>query len=447
MIYALSSSKEVVSAVDTQDDWNIASKIIQSVQRPQIPERDFVITDFGAVNDGVSDARPAIIKAIDAASDNGGGRVVIPAGEWYCKGPIHLKSNIELHVAEGAYLLFSPYAKDYLPVVLTKYEGTRLYNYSPLIYARNVHDVAITGKGVIDGNKDSEFLCFLDKHDSDVALLRQMGAEGVPVEERIFGEGHFLRPCMIQFYDAERVLLKDYTVVNSPFWVNHLNYTNHAFVRGINVDTHNANNDGINIESSSYVVVEKSKFQTGDDSVVVKSGRDYDGRQVGIPSENIVVYQNDMGGEDGVALGSEMSGGIRNVFFTDNILRNGASAFRFKSNLDRGGVVENIRVRNMEIDTFERLFWFQMNYPGELGGYYPSIYKNIVFENITVKNVDTVFEAHAPKGFPLQDVVLKNIIIENVESDNPIILENVKNIRFENVKLNDQYINATIDWY
>ncbi len=154
-----------------------------------------------------------------------------------------------------------------------------------------------------------------------------------------------------------------------------------------------------------------------------------------------------MGGEDGVALGSEMSGGIRNVFFTDNVLRNGSSAFRFKSNLDRGGMVENIRIRNMDIDTFERLFWFQLNYPGELGGYYPSVYKNIVFENITVKNVQTIFEAHAPEGFPLQDVTMKNIIIENVEGDIPFIMENVKNLHFENVKIGNQYLDATIDWY
>lgn len=434
-------------AIDTQDDWNMASQIIQSVQRPIIPEKDYAITDFGAIGDGVTDVRPAIIKAIDAASNDGGGRVVIPAGEWYCKGPIHLKSNINLHVSEGAHLLFSPDAKDYLPVVLTKYEGTRVYNYSPLIYAYDVHDVAITGKGIIDGNKDSEFLTFTSKCSEDVNLLRRMGAEGVPVEERMFGEGHFLRTCMIEFYDAERVLLKDYTVTNSPFWVNHLNYTNHAIVSGISIDSHNANNDGVNIESSSYVIVERSKFRTGDDSVVIKSGRDYDGRLVGIPSENIVVYQNDMGGEDGVALGSEMSGGIRNVFFTDNVLRNGSSAFRFKSNLDRGGMVENIRIRNMDIDTFERLFWFQLNYPGELGGYYPSVYKNIVFENITVKNVQTIFEAHAPEGFPLQDVTMKNIIIENVEGDIPFIMENVKNLHFENVKIGNQYLDATIDWY
>lgn len=444
MIFSLTLSTKAIMAVDTQSDWNMASQIIQLVQRPSIPAKDFVITQFGAVGDGKTDARPAIIKAIDAASKNGGGRVVLPAGVWYSKGPIHLKSNIDLHVSEGATLLFSPDPKDYLPVVLTKWEGTEVYNYSPMIYAYQVHDVAITGKGIIDGNADSVFHSWTKLQKNDQVALRQMGANGVPTNERIFGEGHFLRPCLIQFYDANKVLLKDYTAKNSPFWVNHLNYTNHAIVSHITVDSHRANNDGVDIESSTYVLVENNIFRTGDDSVVVKSGRDYDGRRVGKPSENIVIYQNDMGGEDGIALGSEMSGGIRNVFFTDNILRKGGSAIRFKANLDRGGTVENIRVRNMKIDSFERLFWFQLKYPGELGGYYPAIYKNIVFENLTVENADIVFEAHAPQGYPLQDVLLRNIEVKKAKT--PLILDGVQNLRFENVLINGQRVDATINW-
>jgi polygalacturonase len=427
-----------------QNDWNLAAQIIQTVQRPSIPAKDYVITQYGAVDNGKNDVRPAIMKAIEAASKNGGGRVVLPSGTWYSKGPIHLKSNIELHVVEGATLLFSPNPQDYLPVVLTKWEGTEVYNYSPMIYACNVHDVAITGKGVIDGNTNSVFHSWTKLQKNDQIALRKMGATGVPTKDRVFGAGHFLRPCMIQFFEANKVLLQDYTVKNSPFWVNHLNYTNNAIVNHITVDSHRSNNDGVDIESSTNVLVQNNIFRTGDDSVVVKSGRDYDGRRVGRASENIVVFQNDMGGEDGMALGSEMSGGIRNVFFTDNILRKGGSAFRFKSNLDRGGTVENIRVRNMKIDSFERLFWFQLKYPGELGGYYPAIYRNIVFENLTVENADTVFEAHAPQGYPLQDVLIRNVEIKKAKT--PLILDSVENIRFENVIINGQRVDATFDW-
>jgi polygalacturonase len=316
--------------------------------------------------------------------------------------------------------------------------------YSPLIYARDVEDVAITGKGIIDGNGASEFHGWKAKEKPDQLALRQMGISGVPVEQRRMGEGHFLRPSMIQFFGAKRVLLEDYTLMNSPFWVNHLVYTDHAVVRGLNVDSHMANNDGIDVDSSTYVLIEKNVFRTGDDSVVVKSGRDLDGRQIGKPSEYVVVRNNDLGGEDGIALGSEMSGDIRHVFFDDNVLRKGASAIRFKGNLDRGGVVEHIRVRNMAVESFDTLFWFQLNYPGELGGNFPPVYRDIVFENFSVEKVGTVFDAQGPEAAPLRDVLLKNVTITAAEK--PLVLENVEGLRFENVLIGKQRIDGALDW-
>src|SRR4051794_2472315 len=150
-----------------------------------------------------------------------------------------------------------------------------------------------------------------------------MGISAVPGAQRRLGEGNFLRPSMIQFFGAKRVLLEDYTLKNSPFWVNHLVYTDHAVVRGLNVDSHMANNDGIDVDSSSYVLIEKNVFRTGDDSVVVKSGRDLDGRQVGKPSEYVVVRNNDLGVDDGRAPGTRISGDIPNVLFQDHVLRKG----------------------------------------------------------------------------------------------------------------------------
>jgi len=316
-------------------------------------------------------------------------------------------------------------------------------HYSPLLYAANVTDVAITGTGILDGNEQSGFKAWQKRHD-DVDRLRKMGFTGVPVEQRVFGEGTFLRPPLVQFFNAERVLLEGYSTVHSPFWVNHLVYTKHATVRDIKVDSHFPNNDGIDIESSQYVLVENSHFRTGDDSVVVKSGRDLDGRTVGIPSENIVVRKNDMGGEDGIGLGSEMSGGIKNVFFDNNTLREGDSAFRFKSNLDRGGLVENVRLRNFKVASFKNLFWFQLNYPSKLGGNFPSTYRDIVFENIDVEQVTTFLEVHAPTAAPLQNVTFKNIKVEKVEI--PMVLENAVDLKFENVKLGDQIVDGTFSW-
>ena len=422
--------------------WKLADEILAGIQLPSIPDREFSILDFGADPEG--DVRPAILSAVDAAVAAGGGRVVIPAGQWLSHGPVVLQSRIDLHLQQGAVLKFSPEPDDYLPVVKTRWEGTELFTYSPLIYAANVEDVAITGKGTIDGNAESEFKRWHPQQNADMQRLRKMGANGVPVEERIFAEGTYLRPPLVQFFGAKRVLLENFTALNSPFWVNHLVYTDHATVRGIRVDSHFYNNDGVDIESSSNVLVEDSWFRTGDDSVVVKSGRDLDGRNIGIPSRRIVVRNNDMGGEDGIALGSEMSGGISDVFFTDNILREGKSAFRFKANLDRGGLVENVHLRNLTVESFDNLFWFQLNYPGELGGFFPSTYREIVFENIAVKKVGTFLEVHAPDAAPLKDVVFKGVRVDEVET--PMVIENAVNLKFEEVKLGSQRIDGVLSW-
>lgn len=420
------------------------AKIVDRIEEPLIPDRDYEITDFRAVGDGTTDALPAIRAAIEKASADGGGRVVLPEGIWLSQGPVHLASNIDLHVSEGATLLFGPDTDDYLPVVRTRWEGTELDGYSPLIYANNVHDVAITGSGTIDGNEDSEFHAWKADEKPDQLRLRQMGFDGVPVDERVFGKGTFLRPSAIQFFHAERVLLEDYKVTNSPFWINHLVYTDQATVRGLDVDSHRANNDGIDVDSSTNVLIEENRFRTGDDSVVVKSGRDLDGRTIARPSENVVIRRNDMGGEDGIALGSEMSGGIKGVYFTDNVLRDGASAIRFKGNLDRGGTVENIRVSNMEIGNFETFIWFQLDYPGELGGNYPPVYRDIVFSDITVASAKTGLDIHGPADAPLSDVTLRDVTVEKVET--PMVLENVEDLRFDNVRFGDQYVDGELDW-
>lgn len=435
-----------VRAETTQeaDDWARAEEVVQAIQLPEIPDRDYLITDFGAQAGSTNDARPAIEAAIHKASSEGGGRIVVPPGTWLCRGPIHLASQINLHVAEGALLLFSPEARHYLPLVLTRWEGTELYSYSPLIYGFEVEDVAITGKGTMDGNAASEFLTWVDRAEPDVLALRRMGVDGTPAAKRVFGEGTHLRPSMIQFFRAERVLLEDYTLKNAPFWVNHLVYTDQVTVRRIRVDSHHFNNDGVDVDSSRNVLIEHCWFRTGDDSVVVKSGRDRDGREVGRTSENVVVRHNDMGGEDGIALGSEMSGGIRHVYFTDNILRRGASAIRFKTNLDRGGVVEHIRVRNFTVEGFDNLFWFQLDYPGLLGGGHPSTYRDIVFENFTVERAGTVFDAHAPASAPLRDVTLRNVTVR--QADRTFVIENVEGLKLENVVIGGQRVDGRLDW-
>jgi polygalacturonase len=430
--------------------WSMAEEIVAGIERPRIPRREFDVTDFGAVaGDGVDD-RPAILAAIAAASEAGGGRVLLPPGEWLSAGPVVLKSRIDLHVGEGATLLFSPRAADYLPVVRTRWEGTLMTGYSPLIYAADVEDVAISGTGVIDGNAESEFHAWnSDEHvprlpAAAMQRLRQMGQDGVPVEERVFGEGSYLRPSAIQFLGARRVLLEDYTIRNSPFWVNHLVFTQHAIVRRVKVDSHWGNNDGVDVDSSSHVLIEDNHFRTGDDGVVIKSGRDRDGREIGIPSEHVVVRRNVIEGEDGLALGSEMSGGIRFVFFEDNVLRSGASAMRFKASLDRGGVVEHVRVRNITIGEFENLIWFQLVRGDETDGTAPGIYRDIVFEDLRAGQVDRVLEVLAAPSAPLADVTLRNVAVAGAGS--PLDLRNVEGLVFDAVTIGDQRVDGVLSW-
>lgn len=434
------------------DSWLKAEEIIRSIKQPNIPDQVFNIIDFGAQPNEIQsvdktklvDARPAILAAIKTATTQGGGNVVIPAGYWYSKGPIHLQSKINLHLSKGATLLFSGEASDYLPAVKTRWEGTDLYSYSPLIFASNVEDVAITGKGAIDGNKNSEFVSWEQKGRPAYLKLRRMGATAVPVEQRVFTDKTYLRPPLVQFYQAKRVNLEDYTSLNSPFWVTHLVYPKDVVIKGIRIDSHIGNNDGVDVESTSNVLIEDSWFRTGDDAVVIKAGRDLDGRTIGIPSTNIVVRNNDMGGEDGIGLSSEMSGGIKDVFFYNNILREGESAFRFKANLDRGGVVENIYIKDFKVENFKNLFWFQLNYPREGKQKLPSLYKNIVFDNIQVANAKNALEIHAPIEQPLVDVTFRNITVESYE---PLFnVENAQDINFENFVIGEQQLDGSLSW-
>jgi polygalacturonase len=421
------------------DDWAKAHAMADAIEAPRIPKREVVVRGKA---DGKTDLRPAIQAAIARASRAGGGRVLLGPGVWFSKGPIRLASRIELHMAAGATLLFSPEPADYLPAVKTRWEGTEVFTYSPLIYAAGVEDVAITGPGTIDGNAASGFHAWHKLAEPDFQRLRRMGFDGVPVAQRQFGVGTHLRPPLVQVFGGKRIRLEGYTARNAPFWVNHLVYADQVVVRGLKVDSHFPNNDGLDVESSTHVLVEDNLFRTGDDSVVIKSGRDLDGRTIGRPSAWVLVRRNDMGGEDGIGLGSEMSGGIHDVFFEDNVLRKGLSAIRFKANLDRGGAVERVRVRGMTIEAFDTLFWFQLNYPSDLGGNFPATYRDIVFEGIKVDTVGTFFEAHAPAAAPLQGVVLRDIAVKSAKV--PWVLENVEALHLENVVLGGQRLDATL---
>ncbi len=421
--------------------WAMAERILDQIEEPGFPDRDFIITDFGAKSGGETDSRPALIKAIARCNRTGGGRIIVPEGLWFCKGPIHLKSNINLHLEEGATIRFSEDMNDFLPVVLTRWAGTECYNYSPYIYCWQGTNVAITGKGTLDGNAKNSFPTWKKNEKPDVRLLWQMGNNGFPVHKRIFGKGHWLRTPMVEFFGCKNVLVEGVTVIDAPFWVIHPVYCKNVIVRGVTVDSLNDNNDGVGLDSSVNVLVEDCVFNVGDDAVVIKSGRDEDGWRVGQASENIIIRNCIMSSDDnGLAIGSEMSGGVRYVFMENCRMGDVESAIYFKSNLDRGGVVEHIRVRNIEINRTTRgVIHFMTDYSGWRGNHHPPVYRDFVIEDITCKQADNYgINAVGKEGEPIRDVLIRNVQIE--EAKVPQHLSFVENFSYENVRVNGEFL-------
>jgi polygalacturonase len=332
-------------------DWARVTNILARIVPPAFPAQDFNITSYGAVGDGVTDCTSAFSSAIAACNGAGGGRVVVPAGT-FLTGAIHLLSNVNLFVATNATIQFSTDTNAYLPLVFTRYQGIELMNYSPFIYALQQTNIAITGQGTIDGQaQNSVWYDWKNLLTADESNLWVMGSNNVPVAQRIFGPGHFLRPTFIQPVHCQNVLIDGVTILNSPMWTVTPLYCTNVTVHGVTVinSSSSPNTDSCDPDSSTDVLIKNDSFSDGDDCIAIKSGRDQDGLRVNIPSQNIViqncVFQN---GHGGVTLGSENSGGITNVF-AENCAFNSASlqtVLRLKTNTARDGYMENIYVRN-----------------------------------------------------------------------------------------------------
>ncbi|HOP96247.1 MAG TPA: glycoside hydrolase family 28 protein [Verrucomicrobiota bacterium] len=405
------------SAKTSDIGWDAVPGILGRIQPPIFPKREFDITEFGAKGDGVTDCTEAIRKAIDACHEAGGGRVLVKSGT-FLTGAIHLRSNVDLHVAEGATLKFSPDPAKYLPVVRTRFEGTECMNYSPLIYAFEQENIAITGKGTLDGSASWENWWSWVTTNVPASLrasgrrLLEMADAGVPVEERVFGPGHGLRPSFIQPYRCRNILIEGVFITNSPMWeINPVLSTN-IIVRGVTVVSHGPNNDGCNPDSSRDVLIENCVFDTGDDCIAIKSGKNADGRRVGVPSENIVIRNCMMkDGHGGVVLGSEVSGGVRNVF-AENCRMDSPNldrALRLKTNGERGGSIENIFFRNVQVGRVAHsVLTIDLVYGRVPGGPFPPVVRNVVMENVTA--------ASSPRA--LWIVGTTNSIIENVRIEN-----------------------------
>jgi unsaturated rhamnogalacturonyl hydrolase len=373
--------------------WQDYERILARIQAPTFPARDFPITDFGAKAGG-AEVTDAITRAIGAAHAAGGGRVVVPAGEWFTM-PLTLKSNVNLHVVKGATLRFV-FAPARHPIVFTRWEGVELMNYSPLIYAWEAENIAITGEGVLDGQADWDNTWWSWNHKAKSNPTKQraardrlieMGETGVPVAQRVFGEGSFLRPNFIQPYRSRNILIEGVTLNRSPMWNINPVLCRNVTIRGVKVISHGTNNDGCNPESSQDVLIEDCVFDTGDDCIAIKSGRNGDGRRLNVPSENIIVRNCRMkDGHGGVVLGSECTGGIRNVF-VDNCEMDSPEldrALRFKNNAVRGGVLENVFMRNVRIGRVaEAVVTIDLLYEEGAKGAFKPVVRNVQLEKVT----------------------------------------------------------------
>jgi polygalacturonase len=417
------------------DEGSEVAAILRRIVPPTFAPRTYRVTDFGAVGDGRTDCRPAFARAITACNAAGGGRVLVPAGRWQMDGPIHLKSHVDLHVDEGATIRFSAEPAHYLPLVLTLWEGTELYNFSPLVYAYQATDVAITGRGTIDGNGAAGFATWHPKQGPDVDRLRQMGIDGVPVHERVFGPGHLLRPGMIQLFGCKNVLLDGFEIVDATFWSVHPVFCQNVTARNLRIHSRNPNNDGVDPESCTDVLVEKCTFDTGDDCIAIKSGRDQDGWRVGQASENIIVRDCDMQSmKAALCLGSEMSGGIANVHLYDCRIGKTFSGAYFKTNLDRGGSIRHVRIRDVTIREAEHFINFTTAYQGYRGGKYPPDVRDVVIERVTCDRATNGIRCVGVPESPIRDVTLRDVTLRHAAT--PYEIQHVTNLTLRNVRVN-----------
>jgi len=430
----------VMPAGQASAGWEQVSEILSRIKAPQFPDRDFNITDYGAVADNEKDCTDAFEQAISSANKAGGGRVVVPAGS-FMTWPIHLKSNVNLYVSDGAAINFYVDPNKYMPAVYTRFEGIECMNYKPLVYACQQENIAITGKGILDGRAgDENWWRWKRSQSGDVKTLEKMGDTGVPVSERVFGAGKQLRPNMIQPYKCKNVLIEGVTIRNSPMWHIHPVLSTNVTVRNVRVIGHGPNNDGCNPESSKDVLIEGCYFDTGDDCIAIKAGRNNDGRRVNTPSENIVIRNCRMkDGHGGVVIGSETSGGTRNIF-AENCTMDSPNldrALRIKTNSVRGGTIENIYMRNVKIgQVAEAVLKVNLQYgEGDAGDFTPTV-RNVNMENITSGKSKYALYISGYERSPITGIHLKNCVFDNVEKSD--ILVGVKNLAMENVKINGE---------
>ena len=442
-------------------DDNEYKRIEQSIQLPKIAERQFLITSFGAKTTATAaQNQKAINRVISLVSKKGGGKVIIPKGTWNT-GAIELKSHVNLVLEEGATLHFAFEPKLY-PLVRTSWEGLACWNYSPCIYAYKATDIAITGKGTIDGggNNDTfwqwngsprfgykEGVTKESQKLGSRSKLLKMAEDGVPFDERKFGMGNGLRPQLVNMVHCERILIKDVKMINSPFWVIHPLLSKNITVDGVYVWNEGPNGDGCDPEACENVLIQNCVFHTGDDCIAIKSGRNNDGRLWNQPSKNIIIRNCKMeDGHGGVVIGSEISGGCENVYAENCVMDSPhlERILRIKTNNCRGGQVQNINMRNVVVGQCkEAVVKINLDYERKeicYRGFEP-IVNNVNVENVTCQKSDYgVLIIGRDSLENVYDINIKNCKFDGVVKEPVKITGKTRNVKFDNLVINGSLV-------
>ena len=440
---------------------NEYKRIEQSIQLPKIAERQFLITSFGAKTTATAaQNQKAINRVISLVSKKGGGKVIIPKGTWNT-GAIELKSHVNLVLEEGATLHFAFEPKLY-PLVRTSWEGLACWNYSPCIYAYKATDIAITGKGTIDGggNNDTfwqwngsprfgykEGVTKESQKLGSRSKLLKMAEDGVPFDERKFGMGYGLRPQLVNMVHCERILIKDVKMINSPFWVIHPLLSKNITVDGAYVWNEGPNGDGCDPEACENVLIQNCVFHTGDDCIAIKSGRNNDGRLWNQPSKNIIIRNCKMeDGHGGVVIGSEISGGCENVYAENCVMDSPhlERILRIKTNNCRGGQVQNINMRNVVVGQCkEAVVKINLDYERKeicYRGFEP-IVNNVNVENVTCQKSDYgVLIIGRDSLENVYDINIKNCKFDGVVKEPVKITGKTRNVKFDNLVINGSLV-------
>lgn len=444
---------------NSPDPWEQVNDILSQIKPPQFRDQTYNILDFGAVADISTNSLPALAAAIEKCSEEGGGKVLVPPGIFRVDGPIHLKSNVNLHVSKGATIRFSTDPTHYLPVVMTRWEGVECFNYSPLIYAFEQENIALTGSGTLDGQAGSDnWWKWVDKEEfgwkegmpsqadsMSRPRLFDWNTREVPVDQRILGEGAYLRPNFIQPYRCKNILIDSLTIKNAPMWILHPVLSENITIQNVTVISHGPNSDGCDPESCKNVLIKNCFFDTGDDCIALKSGRNQDGRRIGRPIENVVVQNCTMrDGHGGIVIGSEVSGGARNIF-GENCKMDSPNldrAIRVKTNKVRGGTIENLFFRNIEVGQVkEAVVKINMRYPiySDPNQEYIPVVNNIFVENVTSQKskYGVLIEGYS-EAYPVKGLTLLNCRFEGVAQGDDI--EFAEDLHFQNYYLNGELV-------